>query len=1766
MKKRNLFSQVTLVASLLLLSIGSHAQLAMTRSTFTGTYTPISTGTGATASTASGDDGSQINVPLGFTFNYLGTNYTSVQLSTNGWLSFNNTTSGSYINGEMYTTSGPNNALYPWFDDLTFGVNSVSGAPSLLYQTQGTVGSQTFTAQWTNVCAYRTSGGTALNFQVILYEGTNVIEFRYGNKTVGTYITGQSASIGIEGVTGGAGNYMDAMTGSSRTGHYYLSESQWPQYYFRFTPGAPTVLPGGTYNVGIGQTYPNLTEAVCDIQQRGISGAVTLNLVDAVYDTSAAGGQNMFPIIIGPVTGTSGSNTITISKTSGTAAIRWGGNIPGSTSGAMIASAAAVNGSNVEPIFALCGADYVTVNNIDIRGNVGFQNADHGIGVYNNSATDGSQNNTFSNFSVIMRRGNTGSRGAVMNTVVTPTAASGANSNNIFRDFSITNVYAGLQLTGNATFPDLSTQVVRTVCGTFNTIGDPNTSNDIGGGTSQTYGIQLINQSAFVVAGNSIRNVTGSATQTDGIVVTTFQGNCVLGNNRIQGVRNSSTTSTTGIAGIRMSHTTTGVHMIAVFNNTVSDITSAYTGAATSARTLKGIFINGTGGLNTQSYQIYNNSVSIDGSASPTLSSSCFEVNTVTGPVVTVANNIFANFTSAQTAPAVHYVFVTPSASAIGNTGSVSNNNDLFVANDAGVSGFVGGSSANYTSLANWQAAMSQDAASLSVNPQYLSQSSDLHSAQISLNGAGMAPPIPNTVDNDCVARTPDNDIGAFVINACSGTPTAGTITGITAVCSGSGTTLTLTGASTGAGITYQWASSLTNGGPYTTLLGNSNTQATGPLTATTYYVVGVGCSVSGQAATTAQFTVVVNPLPTVTATPSSATYCTGGNPVAIAASGASTYSWLPVTGLSTSTSANVNASPSSTTTYTVTGTDGNGCVGTATAAITVAAGVIVDSVTASSSAVCPGDSASMIVYSRFNTAPYCQPVYSTGTGLGDYVSLVQLGSINNASVGASAPYYTFYAPTATTTTTLVAGSTYTITLTPGTYNINDLAAWIDFNQNGVLNDASEKLGEQDNVGAAPATASFVFTVPLTAYNGTTRLRVRDMDHSGTNDMDPCAAQSAWGETEDYTVTIVGGVDPFTFSWTPSTFLSSTTNDTVNVNGITSTTEYFASVTAQSGCSATDSITVSVNALPAVIANASANPICAGDSLNLYGSGAVSYVWNNSVVDSVTFLPAVADTFIVVGTDANGCVNSDSLILTINPLPVVALSGNNLVCSGDSTLLTGSSGGTSQWYLNGVAIVGATSNTYYATTAGVYNMTKTNLNGCTDSASTGITVTVVLPPTVSVSGNSVICNGDSTTLTASGANTYTWVNGPAAASNTVMPTADSTFWVVGLDATATCSDSAMFMVTVNPTYTIPQNVHLCFGDSVTVGSNTYYSAGVYNDTMSTVNGCDSVYITTVTIDTAVLSSTQSVTICSGDSVVVGSSVYTTAGTYMDSLTSTMGCDSIVTTTVVVTAPVTTSQSVTVCFGDSYTIGSNTYTASGTYSDTLSNVVGCDSVVVTTLTVSPQITSSQTINACNVDTVFVGSSAYTTSGVYIDTLTSINGCDSIVTSNINFGGLSVTVSTTNFGGTLVASPSGLNYQWMNCQDNTTIISATMQSYTPSANGQFAVIVSDTSGCVDTSSCVSVTTVGVEETVALNEMSVYPNPNNGLFTVSIPNADYNAMSMEVVSIDGKVIYSDKFSNVSGTFTNEIDMTNAANGTYFLRVTADGTTTVMKVVRAE
>lgn len=133
----------------------------------TGTYTSV-TGTGLTMSST--DDGTA-SFTLPFTFNYCGTNYTSLYVSTNGMVTFG--TSASYSNS--LTSTSYINVLAPFWDDLY----TAATTGHISYYTEGTAPNQILTVQYSNV--YRGSATTyLLNFQIKLYETTNSIEFVYG--------------------------------------------------------------------------------------------------------------------------------------------------------------------------------------------------------------------------------------------------------------------------------------------------------------------------------------------------------------------------------------------------------------------------------------------------------------------------------------------------------------------------------------------------------------------------------------------------------------------------------------------------------------------------------------------------------------------------------------------------------------------------------------------------------------------------------------------------------------------------------------------------------------------------------------------------------------------------------------------------------------------------------------------------------------------------------------------------------------------------------------------------------------------------------------------------------------------------------------------------------------------------------------------------------------------------------------------------------------------------------------------------------------------------------------------------------------------------------------------------------------------------------------------------------------------------------------------------------------------------------------------------
>ncbi|MEO8146864.1 MAG: hypothetical protein ABI723_04455, partial [Bacteroidia bacterium] len=281
------------LAALLALQFYATAQTRFTRSTFNAAFVPITLGGGATSSTATGDNANEASIPIGFSFGYADSTFTTVGLNTNGFIWFDAVAPAVATgNTNMVTTSTPNQCMSAWWSNLIDDASS-----DILYQTQGASGNRTFTVQFTNYPTFiaTTGSNVRMNNQIILYETTNVIEFRYGSlNIIGAQTTSGGGMIGLEWGAGGGGKYIDAVTGSSIVNNRMLSPlADWPSYNFRFTPGIPTTIAAGTYNVGVGQTYNSLTQAVADVNHRGITGAVTLNLTDAQYDTTAANGSNI---------------------------------------------------------------------------------------------------------------------------------------------------------------------------------------------------------------------------------------------------------------------------------------------------------------------------------------------------------------------------------------------------------------------------------------------------------------------------------------------------------------------------------------------------------------------------------------------------------------------------------------------------------------------------------------------------------------------------------------------------------------------------------------------------------------------------------------------------------------------------------------------------------------------------------------------------------------------------------------------------------------------------------------------------------------------------------------------------------------------------------------------------------------------------------------------------------------------------------------------------------------------------------------------------------------------------------------------------------------------------------------------------------------------------------------------------------------------------------------------------------------------------------
>jgi hypothetical protein len=149
---------------------------------------------------------------------------------------------------------------------------------------------------------------------------------------------------------------------------------------------------------------------------------------------------------------------------------------------------------------------------------------------------------------------------------------------------------------------------------------------------------------------------------------------------------------------------------------------------------------------------------------------------------------------------------------------------------------------------------------------------------------------------------------------------------------------------------------------------------------------------------------------------------------------------------------------------------------------------------------------------------------------------------------------------------------------------------------------------------------------------------------------------------------------------------------------------------------------------------------------------------------------------------------------------------------------------------------------------------------------------------------------------------------------------------------------------------------------------------------------------------------------------------------------------------------------------------------------------------------------------------------------------------------------VTTTTTDF--TIEANAGGLNYQWVDCDDDFAPISGeTSQSFTATANGNYAVIVTD-GACADTSDCVAISTIGLNE---LNSLAVtaYPNPVNDVLTIQAAEQRFN---VTVLNLEGKVLAT--YSNVDAKL--ELNTSNWSKGIYTVLVSNETATKAIKIVK--
>ncbi|MCC6371031.1 MAG: T9SS type A sorting domain-containing protein [Bacteroidia bacterium] len=292
------------------------------------------------------------------------------------------------------------------------------------------------------------------------------------------------------------------------------------------------------------------------------------------------------------------------------------------------------------------------------------------------------------------------------------------------------------------------------------------------------------------------------------------------------------------------------------------------------------------------------------------------------------------------------------------------------------------------------------------------------------------------------------------------------------------------------------------------------------------------------------------------------------------------------------------------------------------------------------------------------------------------------------------------------------------------------------------------------------------------------------------------------------------------YTWLPINTSGATTSLVVSPANNTTFT-----VAATDGtCSGVGFITVPTLANPTVSIVSTASTVCEGSAVTMTASGGISYTWSpvSSSSSVITVNPMAPTAYSVGATNSLGCSAGAQTVVITNPSPTLsAITSDALICAGGSVTLTASGANTYSWdsgSTSSVVVDSPVSTTIYTVT------------GTTNSCSATQTVQVdVFTPSVSISGATVLCAGQTTTLTANGATNYTWEPNNPFPSITITPAVTDIYTVSAVTNTGNinCASVNTIQVTVNPNPTVTavaSRTVMCKDESVTLtasGASTY---------------------------------------------------------------------------------------------------------------------------------------------------------------------------------------------------------------------------------------------------------------------------------------------------------------------------------------------------------